>query len=601
MSILTSDSYNGDFDATDLPDATSSPFAPATPLTPIPPSSASSTTGGTPYCMMQKGGAQGGAFVNAGTYGCAFSPPLKCTVASKNPKSGVKAVGKVFSKQQNFLDELSEIQEIEKFDKDHLFTIPYLGNCATSKSSFKPDDEVSKCSRHITRSKQKYDQILFQYGGVDLSTIYEKPMDHPIYLDNLFRIALPVFEGIQRMIQHEVAHSDIKPPNMLCDTKADPAPRMYLIDFGLLTPFPKLKTSFFMHAHRYPYYPPEFRIFNSRREGIFDTQLILQFCLDNFAYLQTAKFIHWLSQRWPSYMLEMQRVVEDMNALSFRTILMDFDRVYASLVDTYGVAMTLVEIIYRLETTGNGRVRNLVFFDKFLTGVLFPMIHPNPYRRISMAEAIKRSKALYQTYPFVVTKANFFYYMLPTKSQKIVAHPITPTLSDTSSKSAQKPKMMTEEECQALKGKVIKETLKGYHQPTYGNKAMMCKRLVEYLQKAHQEHQQAKQILQETLQREASRTKQVQVQVTKKTRVPPKQNANANADASVMPSPVNSTQLKIDKVYKKSLRNCNKSDANGGYPIKDLRNIAIHLDLKEKKKRKEICDELTKLRLPDQL
>lgn len=594
MSLLTTESYEGDFDATDVPDGAPFPSLQPTQLPSLPPIPASAGSP-TPYCMMQKGG----AFVNAGTYGCAFAPPLKCTVGSKNPKPGVKAVGKVFSNQRDFLSELSEIQQIEVFDKGHLFTIPYLGNCSTNKSSFTPTDEVSKCSRHITASKKKYDQILFQYGGVDLANLYEKPNQNPIHLDDLFRIILPVFEGIQRMIKQEVAHSDIKPPNMLCDVNATPIPRIYLIDFGLLTPFPKLKTSFFMHAHRYPYYPPEFRIFNSRRIGIFDTQIIQQYCIDNFAFLNAAKFIHWISQRWPSYMLEMQRVVEDMNATSFRTIMLDFDKVYAPLVDVYGVAMTIVEVVYRLETTGHGRVRNLAFFDKFLTGVLFPMIHPNPYRRIRMEEAIKRTKALLKAYPFTVTTSNFVYTRSQVAKPALAAHPIVPSKTPT---SAQKPEPISEEECKKLSGKEIKKLLKDRNQPTYGTKAVMCERLMRYLRNAYEEHQNADVVLQKTIAKDESAIAVIPLQPSPSSKSKPKRRhpkTPSVPSTALIPTPANTVQEQIDLVYKKSLRNCKKSDSNGGYPIKDLRAIAKNIGLKEKKKRKEICDELVQLRLAE--
>ena len=52
------------------------------------------------------------------------------------------------------------------------------------------------------------------------------------------------------------------------------------------------------------------------------------------------------------------------------------------------------------------------------------------------------------------------------------------------------------------------------------------------------------------------------------------------------------------RLYRKSLKDCNKSEDKGGYPIKELRKIAKDIGLKNKMKRKEICDELKGMEAP---
>lgn len=540
VSLIKEETYNGDLDSTDDPGPTIQ---------------------------------SGGSFVNAGTYGCAFSPPLKCKDPSKNPPPTTKSIGKIFSKKDSFQSEIKEMKKIKQFDPTFEFTVPYLNDCTAHRKNFKSTDETNKCTRHITSSQMEYSQIIYKYGGVDLANLYEFPTKYPFELDMLFALSLPVLKGIQRMTLSEYVHVDIKPPNMLIDLNSNPA-KVYLIDFGLLTKFSELKFQFYLHTHRYPYYPPEFKIYDFHRKGIFDSRTILQSCIDNFAYFNQAEYLRWISKRWPGYMGELQTAIQSMQTLSFRDLMKEFDNEFVYKVDTYGVAMTLVELAYRFETFNPSqlKLKNRAFYEDCLQTVLFPMIHPNVYLRIPIDEAIVRLTDLIKKYlgtspPPPPPK--------PTRGAPKKAVPVPPESRTPSPPSPTKPSPLTMDECKTYKLSQLHEYLEKHQLPKYGNKETLCQRLIKAMNDKHDEHKSAKRILRDLVKNDKGRK-----------RPPP----------GPIPPPQNDVQREIDRLYIKPFLQCNQPENKGGYSIIELRDIARQLRLKHAKKREEICKELAELR-----
>lgn len=549
-SYIDAETYGGDLDSTDDPGPSSSQ--------------------------------SGGSFVNAGTYGCAFHPPIACIDTSKNPPDPNVSIGKIFSNIKDSQAELKELKKLKRFDPKFTFTVPYLGECVTNQQHFKPSDETHKCKDHITPSRVYYSQLMYKYGGVDLSKIYEPSTISLIYIDELLRIALPVFKGIQRMGVAGYAHVDIKPPNMLIDIHENPK-ILYLIDFGLLNKLTALKTQFYLHRHFYPYYPPEFKIFNCHRTGIYQIRTILQQCLDNFAYFNTLSFIHWISRRWPSYSYELQTTIQSFQNIPFKDFVKDFDNEIAPKVDSYGIAMSLIEVIYRFEVAypKHIQIKSTPFFEQCLTTILFPMIDPNVYSRIPIDEAIFRLESLIKTYPDPTIPVKKTPSPIPprrrAKKQPNVpgAPPILPSEGSPSIASPEIPVPIDKDACLKLKLTQLREIVEKHQLPKYGTKDVLCERIINALNQRHEEHQSAKKILKKIVQKD------------KKTKRSMEQ----------LPPPENEIQREIDRLYIKPLHDCNKPADKGGYTIPELRDIARQLRLKHAVKRDEICKELQALRL----
>ena len=386
----------------------------------------------------------GGAYISAGTYGCVFSPPLKCTKTSIHPHK--RTVGKVFSSKESASGEIADVETIKRFDPEYKFTVPYLGQCTVSSNKFLPTDEVGKCRKHITAEPKIYKQLLFEHGGYDLTMLFTNPGTIDIAFDDFLAACIPVLEGIQRMQVAGYVHADIKPQNMLLD-ESRTALRVNLIDFGLMGPLNEIKSRFWSHRHEYPYYPPEFRIFDAMRHGVKDEEELLKVCWNNLRSLG-QRWPSWMNTYWPrkAYESEMRAAVKNFMKMPLRTFYDEFDEFISPKVDVYGMGVALLEIIYENEMRNALKVKSQPLFKKAMRQVLLPMVHPNVYKRISIEEAIAKMKGLFGE--------------------------IVPLIE---------PAHLTKEECIAKSVKELRVLLASYGLPVSGTKAIMCARL----QKAH--------------------------------------------------------------------------------------------------------------------
>lgn len=351
--------------------------------------------------------AEGGAYINEGTYGCVFSPPIECMdttpVSMKKSKlnKSKKVVGKLFVDSKSFHSEVEQATNIQKLDPEYKFTVPYLGTCKTKRSLFKQSDQGFLCQKPLNDA-HTYNQMLYSNGGVELRDYFKKPAKytHDIAIDDIILASIPLFEGILEMQKKDYVHLDIKPSNILMDTTKKPhGLRLSLIDFGLMTKRLNLKYQFNLHKHKYPYYPPEFQAyFATVIEHNYDVNNVIYRCLQNFSLFHILSFEQWLNQRWP-YGKYREDIISAVNLLiskSLYSFVKDFDRILSYKVDSYSLAMSLIEVIYWSEVNKNHKinVRSQEFLNKTLSNVLFPMIHPNPYIRMGLEEGLKRLKDL---------------------------------------------------------------------------------------------------------------------------------------------------------------------------------------------------------------
>ena len=427
--------------------------------------------------------ADGGSFVNSGTYGCVFKPPVKCQRKKTISPTLLNAAGKIFPDEHSFKEEYTELKKVRKLDPKHLFTVPYLGHCKVHTKDFKPTDETDKCLRHISPSRHVYNQLIYQYGGIDLSEYYKFPAKNFIYFEDFVQLFIPLFEGIRLMGKKQVAHVDIKPENMLLDINI---PKLYLIDFGLSTPFNLLKYETNFHDHEYPYYPPEFKIISALRNPPMNAMTVHATFLRNFRFYNQAKFIPWLEKRWPTYSKEALAFIQQFEG---KTQTLDafsakFENEYVAKLDSYSIAMTLIEIIYRLEGSKNLIFKSpngLHFLNKLLAQLLFPMIRPDASQRMSIEEAIPvLNNLIYPPAPSRIPSPS------PTKSKRgrppsraVPPIPSQPQPKLSNSIQDKLPKSYTD--CAQLKTKDIQAFLKQLKLPVYGTKDILCKRLMNHI------------------------------------------------------------------------------------------------------------------------
>lgn len=426
----------------------------------------------------------GGSFVNSGTYGCVFKPPVKCQ-RKKTSSIILNAAGKIFPDEHSFKEEYAELKKVRKLDPKHLFTVPYLGHCKVNAKDFKPTDETDKCLRHISPTRRIYNQLIYQYGGIDLSEYYKFPAKHFIYFEDFVQLFVPLLEGLRLMGTKKVAHVDIKPENMLIDTTL---PKIYLIDFGLSTPFNLLKYETNFHDHEYPYYPPEFKLLSAYRAGApIQPDAVYATFMRNFRFYNQAKFIAWMEKRWPTYSKEAAAFIQSFATRSQADMTLQFDRVFVEKLDSYSLAMTLIEIIFRLESSKNLSFKTpggANFLEKLLSQCLFPMVRPDAYQRMSITEAIPVLNGLLfppapsripsptpKTHPAPV----------PPKTTPVNLPPVVPGLPPVVSPTLQAKLPKSYTDCAKMKGKDIQALLKQLKLPAYGTKDVLCRRLMNHI------------------------------------------------------------------------------------------------------------------------
>lgn len=225
----------------------------------------------------------GGKFIAKGAYKCVFNPPIKCLgdttrySGTSNQNNYVSAV----MLKEDADEELSELNKILPIiDSDKEFTIQNVHMCKLGDldSSEEPPEDFINCDNisHINRiSEYPYEdyrgdgdkdlvQLIFPYGGKDLSVIKKTLNSESIQVMDLFINFISILEGVKKMKDKGYIHGDIKPPNILYNKQTK---KYYLIDFGLSKKISEIFSdpwNEFYYSHTvgstngigYPYWPP---------------------------------------------------------------------------------------------------------------------------------------------------------------------------------------------------------------------------------------------------------------------------------------------------------------------------------------------------------
>lgn len=216
---------------------------------------------------------QGGKYLGKGSYGCAFSPPLKCT----NKVDGdvyENSIGKVFPKKK--MHNANSEEKTSKFIKINIdpngeFTPAFKGSCIISVPTQR---ELRSAPKECEIIDNGY-QLIFENGGVNWTQYATKHVGNVKAAIKVFKNLMPVLEGLEKMSQKRVCHIDIKPDNMLISGN-----KLYMIDFGLMTPFDLVYHEGGILQHNYRYYPFEFKLCNRRMDT--SVQRIINIFYENY-------------------------------------------------------------------------------------------------------------------------------------------------------------------------------------------------------------------------------------------------------------------------------------------------------------------------------
>lgn len=431
-------------------------------------------------------------YIAEGSYGCVFSPPLKCL---NNKKTTSSQVGKIFYSKDSMEEEKELAQKINKIDPNGKWTIPYYGSCFINVKATRQTDNIDKCnkySKHIPITEQ----LIYKNGGIDLNhfTNNFEFFKNNIFIDDLIPLFYNLLKGLKSLNEKQIAHCDIKPPNMLYDFNEF---KLYIIDFGLTTPYNDISSfsNYNMLNHIYPYYPPEFKIYvqliihNKTNVNINDI-------LENYTRYLPQGFFDFMSKyidiplQIKQFALKCQK-----NKEVFKH---KFKTEYVSKIDVFSLGMTFVEIFYRLSIKSQIKLKDKTFFDNFMKLVIVPMISMDANQRYDSIEAYNSLKTLLKKYNKKTDSSSSLSSIsnikIPAsscnklkrteivellKKQNKPVYGNKSVLCDRLNNIIKSPKInkTPEKNCYKLKGVEIKQLLKKQNKPVYGTKKVMCERL----------------------------------------------------------------------------------------------------------------------------
>lgn len=431
-------------------------------------------------------------YIAEGSYGCVFSPPLKCL---NNKKTTSSQAGKIFYSKDSMKEEKELAEKINKIDPNGKWTIPYYGSCFINVKETRQTDNIDKCnkySKHIPITEQ----LIYKNGGIDLNhfTNNFEFFKNNVFIDDLIPLFYNLLKGLKSLNERQIAHCDIKPPNMLYDFNEF---KLYIIDFGLTTPYNDISSfsNYNMLNHIYPYYPPEFKIYvqliihNKTNVNINDI-------LENYTRYLPRGFLDFMSKyidiplQIKQFALKCQK-----NKEVFKH---KFKTEYVSKIDVFSLGMTFIEIFYRLSIKSQIKLKDKTFFDNFMKLVIVPMISMDANQRYDSIKAYNSLKTLLKKYnknadsssslssisnikipPSSCNKLKRTEIVELLKKQNKPVYGNKSVLCDRLNNIIKSPKNIKtpEKDCYKLKGTEIKQLLKAQNKPTYGNKKVMCERL----------------------------------------------------------------------------------------------------------------------------
>jgi serine/threonine protein kinase len=187
---------------------------------------------------------EGGRFLGAGTYGCAFTPPLICKYDTDKKKKYGK-IGKVtfdvFAKQEILIGNLIRRIPLAR----NYFLLPEPESCSLAPVKQQSERELKECHDILTEYPAKdIRQIIEPYGGEKpFYMMYDRLSLHPKRFD-FFKFMGHILEAGSILLLAGVCHFDIHPGNLL----ADKYNTVRILDFGLSFPTANIDEET-LHSH----------------------------------------------------------------------------------------------------------------------------------------------------------------------------------------------------------------------------------------------------------------------------------------------------------------------------------------------------------------
>jgi len=187
--------------------------------------------------------------IGEGSFGCVHDPSLHCEHLPK-PNFDYKDYVSKLMKTKRAEEELAEFVNFHKYDPKDEYHLGTPIMCKPNLGEQGVSSDVSKCKRlsaDVAINPDHYDLLVMKYGGPDLKIFCKDKINQYLKTnkeeksDKFWLEAHHLIKGLQFFRDSGIVHNDLKPQNILFDTKTN---KLMFIDFGLMqTKSELIKTS----------------------------------------------------------------------------------------------------------------------------------------------------------------------------------------------------------------------------------------------------------------------------------------------------------------------------------------------------------------------
>lgn len=354
---------------------------------------------------------KGGANLGEGTYGCTLDPAPKCsspevTIHTHKGKSintskfGKLTVGKIMVYEDAFEDEIDQVSQLYKIDPTQKYFIYPVTRCSVKHSDVIKVPGAMQC-KNVSTNAKTMKMLKMTNGGMAMDEYIRSHNVTPIALLQMIR---NIVEGAKKLSSKGFIHHDMKFNNWLIDPNTLTAK---IIDFGLMirsddafTPNnPFLGSKYWLH-------PPEYRYYVYLESTKWDTpteQKIRWIMADDlklndhrFASQDKASMRHLLTNppmfaycEYEAAVMKFFATVSKLNGVDAKRRYIDK---FKNKVDIYGIGISMLYLSSYLDFSNMSRDK----YDAFIELIRF-MVHPNPVKRCTIAQALKKIDQILQS------------------------------------------------------------------------------------------------------------------------------------------------------------------------------------------------------------
>ena len=339
--------------------------------------------------------------LSQGGFGCVYYPGIRC----KNSKDDDDMIEYVTKLQRNNFNSQNEAAIGLRIKKDVIykyFFLPVVSECPVKMATFSKDNEdlVSKCEV-IKDTDKDYTLMKIPYANNKpiMEQIFDNMQDKKHMVISILEAYTHVLKGIEYLIDLKIVHFDLKSDNILYDSDMNHA---NIIDFGLSIPIDKItpeniKEYFYLYAPEYYLWPLEIHIINYLLHELGEGEEEVANIAERIAeeYVSSNKGLEMFSDEFAKSFKEtcrrqVENVLGDFDEDSHRKIINGLIENYATW-DNYAVSIMNLRLIHLLFP--DGFPENQFYID--FTQLLLTNIHPDPTRRMSVAETRQRFYELF--------------------------------------------------------------------------------------------------------------------------------------------------------------------------------------------------------------